>query len=586
MAQITRRNFIKAASVVAASGALAACSGKGAAETALLPGTQTLSPAAPSSTPVSAPTAVSTLLPATADVPDLATLLLERLTFAGRPEERAAFLRSGLEDPVRLQAWLAEQLHPEQIDDSAFEARLKKAGFTTLDKSLEQLIDEHVVNNPYADNDDRHWQWFMAPYNEAKEAAFLRATYSKKQLSERLAAFWHNHFSVNAGDDDLSPTFPSYDRDVIRKHLFGNFRQMLEAVATHPLMLVYLNNRSNSDAGPNENYARELFELHTLGAENYLGVSDPNKVAKNTEGLAIGYVDNDVYEAARCFTGWRVDDDFYDYEDGVGKTGTFLYFRPWHDRFNKFILGNYLPADQPDMQDGRDVLDMLARHPGTATFISRKLCRRFICDDPPESIVQAAAQTFLANKDASDQLARVYTTIFTSAEFRSIWAGKVSQPFELAIKVLRALNADFTRLPDGLMWTYEKMGQPLYARHTPDGYPDKAAPWVNSMVTLFSWNFITNAAENWSNSEDDPTRVISVDLRAETPTALRTARTIVDYWIERIYGRQLPAASRQALIDFLRGDAGPEEALSDEQVEGRLRSTVELALMAPEFRQR
>ena len=151
------------------------------------------------------------------------------------------------------------------------------------------------------------------------DATFLRGVYSKKQLVEVLADFWHNHFNVYFWQDDGVPLLVSYNRDVLRTHLLGNFRQMLEAVATHPSMLYYLNQNNSSDAGPNENFTRELFELHTLGAENYLGVRDPNTVEKDANGIAIGYVDNDVYEAARALTGWRVDDDIYEYEDGIEK---------------------------------------------------------------------------------------------------------------------------------------------------------------------------------------------------------------------------------------------------------------------------
>jgi len=583
MTNLSRRDFLKLASLTAASTSLAACLSPD--ETISAPTTahgarpgQSQGGLSPSAAPVE-PVPPENL-------PDLATIVFGRLAFGARPGEREAFHSLGATDEARLQAWVEAQLHPATLDDSEFEARYKQAGFETLHKSLEQLYTDHIVNNPYSDNDDRRWQWFVLPSEELVEATLLRAVYSHKQLQELLADFWHNHFNVYGWDEELTPAFTSYDRDVIRAHLFGNFRQFLEAMASHPAMLYYLNNRSNSDAGPNENFARELFELHTLGAEHYIGVRDPAAVEKDADGIAIGYVDNDVYEAARCFTGWRVDDDLWEGDNEVGVSGAFIYYRPWHDRFNKIVLGKYLPADQPDMQDGRDVLDLLASHPGTALHISRKLCRRFISDYPPESIVQAAAQVFLDAKDAPDQLRQVYRAIFLSPEFRAAWGGKLKRPFEFATSVLRALNADFTRPPGGVRWFFRMFGQPLFEHHPPTGYPDTAEAWANTMTTLYGWNFITGVTENWMTDDQHPERILRVDLRAETPAELRSAAALVDYWLNRIYGRPLPAEMRLALIDFLRENASAEEELPEEHLNWRLSSTIALALMFPEMRLR
>jgi uncharacterized protein (DUF1800 family) len=350
-------------------------------------------------------------------------------------------------------------------------------------------------------------------------------------------------------------------------------------------MLYYLDNRSNSDAGPNENFARELFELHTLGAETYLGVRDQATVEKDASGVAVGYVDNDVYEAARCFTGWRVDDDTGEWEDDVGMSGRFLFYKPWHDRFNKLILGQYLPADQEDMQDARDVLDLLAAHPGTARHIARKLVRRFVSDDAPESLVQAAADAFLAHKDSPDQLRQVYRVILLSPEFRQTWGGKIKRPFEFAAAMFRALNADFARVPDGIRWTYYMMGQGLFEHHPPDGYPDEATAWANSMAMLYGWNLTVGVVENWWNEDEEGRRAV-IDLRAQTPPEFRTATALTDFWIARLLGRALPEDSRQAILKVMAGDYGPDEELSDDDINWRLSSTVALILMTPEFRMR
>jgi uncharacterized protein (DUF1800 family) len=368
---------------------------------------------------------------------------------------------------------------------------------------------------------------------------------------------------------------------VIRAHRLGNFREMLEAVAAHPSMLYYLDNYTSTDAGPNENFARELFELHTLGAENYLGVRPPQRVRGFESGDPVGYVDNDVYEAARCFTGWRVDDDIYEYEDDVGVSGQFLYYRAWHDRFNKLVMGRYIPYNQPDLADGRQVLDILAEHPGTAQHIARKLCRRFLADDPPESVVTAAAKVFYENVSAPDQIGQVVRTILLSDEFRQSWGRKLKRPFEFAASMLRGLDADLTRLNGGLTWLYGMMGQPLFGRRAPDGYPDRQEAWANSMSLLYRWNMAVGVVENWMNEED--ATVIQVDLPAQTPTERRTAAELADYWIERLLGRALTAADRQVVVDFLAQEYAADEPLSDEHLQYWLPGMVELILMSPEF---
>lgn len=582
MPATNRRKFLKIAGLTAASTALAACS----TAPQPVPTRTTAIPARPTNPPATAEK--PTLLPdpiLTADLPDLAVIVLNRLAFGPKPEDFERFNALAGDPAARLAAYLDEQLNPDRIDDSAFETRLAAAGYETLQKPITALYADHIVNNPYDDNDDRHWQWFTLPADETAEATFLRAVYSRKQLQELLADFWHNHFNVYGWHEELAPLFASYDRDAIRPHLFGNFRQFLETVTSHPSMLYYLDNRSNSDAGPNENFARELFELHTLGAENYLGVRDPASVPRDAGGLATGFVDNDIYEAARCFTGWRVADDQWEGEDDVERTGEFLYYKPWHDRFNKLILGRYIPADQPDLQDGRQVLDLLAAHPGTAAYICRKLCIRFIGDNPPESAVKAAAGVFLAQKDAPDQLRQVYQTILTSPEFRQTWGAKIKRPFEQAAAMLRALNADFTRLPGGAAWTYQMMGEPLFGHHPPDGYADEAPAWANTMSTLYGWNLTVGITENWWNEEEEGKQVL-VDVWAQTPAELTTPARLVDFWMQRILGYSLTEAQRAAVIDFIAAGADPDDNLSDEERNSRLPGMVELILMSPEFRLR
>ncbi|MBV5345243.1 MAG: DUF1800 family protein, partial [Rhodoferax sp.] len=303
---------------------------------------------------------------------------------------------------------------------------------------------------------------------------------------------------------------------------------------------------------------------------------------KDSNAISVGYVDNDVYEAARCLTGWRIDDDLGEWEDGVEKTGNFIYHKPWHDRFNKLVLGKYIPADQPDMQDGRDVLDLLAYHPGTARHIARKLCRRFISDLPSDSIVQAVAAAFTEFRDAPDQLKRVMETLLLSDEFKQTWGQKIKRPFEAGVSIMRGLNSEFTRIPSGVTWMLSLMGQPIFERRSPDGYPDTKEVWANSMSILYRWNFAVGITENWLDDENTGF-TIRTDVYNQTPTDLRTAEGLVDFWTNRLLGRTVSDADRSALIAVMAQEYGTQDQLPDEHVQYVLPAMIEVILMSPDF---
>ena len=297
-------------------------------------------------------------------LPPLAVLALNKLSFGPKPSDFAAFQALGNHDTSRLQNYVDQQLSPDFNDDPELSAQLASRSFETLNKSLENLWADHVVNSP-------DWGYRLLPFYETREMAFLKAIYSKWQLNEVLADFWHNHFNVFAENGNVAPVFVHYDRDAIRPHMLGNFRQMLEAVATSTAMLYYLDNYINSDGGPNENYARELFELHGMGAENYLGAGLLQNEVPGYPDNPIGYVDSDVYEAARAFTGWRVRNDSNDPQ--IGNTGGFMFYSDWNDRFQKTVLGQFLVPDPAPMEHGRAVFDLIAQHPGTVAI----LCANF-----------------------------------------------------------------------------------------------------------------------------------------------------------------------------------------------------------------
>ncbi len=316
----------------------------------------------------------------------------------------------------------------------------------------------------------------MAPQNvvasDLAEGKLLRAVYSAHQLQELLVDFWYNHFNVflNKGGDRYM--VPAYERETIRPHVFGKFYDLLLATAESPAMLFYLDNwqsaapGTNAKRGLNENYGRELLELHTLGVDG-------------------GYTQKDVIEVARCFTGWTImpprEGSEFKYNDKV------------HDKSQKIVLGHVIPAGG-GMDDGLTVLNILARHPATAHSISLKLAQRFVADDPPPSLVAHMAETF---RKSDGDLRQVVRIMVTSPEFWSQGAynAKIKAPFEMVVSALRATDADITSA-FVLSNELQKLGEPLYRKVEPTGYSSANAEWVNSAGLLERMNFALHLAHN------------------------------------------------------------------------------------------
>jgi uncharacterized protein (DUF1800 family) len=309
------------------------------------------------------------------------------------------------------------------------------------------------------------------------EGKLLRAIYSNRQLEEVLTDFWFNHFNVylDKGADHFLVT--AYERDVIRPHVLGKFRDLLEATAKSPAMLFYLDNwqsRANpaprggkrGPGGLNENYGRELMELHTLGVDG-------------------GYTQHDVTEVARCFTGWTI--------DRPGEGGPFMFNARMHDQAEKTVLGVKIAAGG-GIQDGEKVLDILAHHPSTAHFISKKLAMRFVADDPPPALVERMAQTFL--KTGGD-LRAVMTTMLESKEFWSVgtYRSKLKSPFEMVASAVRAVDGEVD-FASSLVNQVSQMGEPLYRKQEPTGYSNSGREWLNSAGLLARMNFALNLADN------------------------------------------------------------------------------------------
>lgn len=313
--------------------------------------------------------------------------------------------------------------------------------------------------------------------DEVIEAKLQRAVLSNRQLEEVLVDFWFNHFNVSVSKAQVRMLLPSYEREAIRPHVLGRFRDMLLATARHPAMLFYLDNfqsqaprpellqaiaAGNSNLrlpGINENYGRELLELHTLGVDG-------------------GYTQEDVVNVARAFTGWTIFD--------LNRVGEFQFNPQNHDRNEKKILGTVFPRGGGE-NEGVQVIEMLSKHPSTARFISRKLAQRFVADEPPPALVERMAATFTRT---DGDLRAVMETLLLSKEFLSqgAWRSKVKSPLEMVASSLRALDADVSDTA-AVAQRIADLGQPLYAKAEPTGYPNTSETWANSVGLLGRMNF-------------------------------------------------------------------------------------------------
>ncbi|MEM7128321.1 MAG: DUF1800 domain-containing protein [Chloroflexota bacterium] len=503
-------------------------------------------------------------------LPELEVIAFNRMSFGPRPGDLEAFRSLGDTPDERHLAYVDQQLNSSSIDDSACEAILAQQGYMTLELNLSDTWTKYVLR----EGDENKQNDRYLPAKEVVRSAFLRAVYSKRQLDEVLADFWHNHFNVYAWNRWEGPTFRLYDRDAIRANMLGNFRQMLEAVAKSPTMLYYLDNQSNTGGEPNENYAREAFELHTMGAENYLGVLDPEQDADQIfdgNGLPIGYIDYWVYGATTCFSGWRVNSE----------TGQFEFDESAHFDYPKLVLGATIPPFQGE-KDGHDVLDLLVNHPGTARYVSRKLCRRFISDNPPEEVVQAAADVFYANRAAPDQLKKVVRTILLSDAFKITWGEKIKRPFEYVVSAMRGTNYDFDA-EQQFFWRYDPAGQPLYSWPAPDGFPDMKESWLGTMSFLQRMR-ITNYLMEWTFPDEHPmAKQRRFRPGEQTPSSLKSPRALIDYWSNRILGRALPVEESDAIVEFMASGRNWDHDLPQDDIEERLAYAIALILMSSVF---
>ena len=505
--------------------------------------------------------------------------VLSRLGYGPRPGDVERVRAMGLA------RYIDAQLRPEGIPDVAADQAL--ATYRTLSMATSDLLREYPRVSP--SDAQRRQALDMSPrplretsladrapgriVAELQAAKIARAVTSERQLQEVMVDFWFNHFNVYAQKSSVRWMVTSYERDAIRPHALGRFADLVLATARHPAMLYYLDNwisvRPDQPAGPaggrraglNENYARELMELHTLGVDG-------------------GYTQEDVVEVARCFTGWSI--------ERPQEEGRFVFRPRAHDRGGKRVLGHVI-APGGGEQDGIRVIEILSRHPSTARFVATKLARKLVSDDPPPAVVERAARTF-ARTDGD--IRAVVESIVTSREFFSdaAFRAKVKTPLELVASAVRALDgqlpepvgagpaATFSRALVGggaatLARAVTRLGQPLYEAQPPTGYADRAEAWVSAGGLVGRMNFAATLAANRQPGVRVDLSTLTRDLEGQEP----------DQVLERVVARLLPggvsAETRAAMARRLA--AGGEAASAPD-----LARVVALAIASPEFQRR
>ena len=509
--------------------------------------------------------------------------VLNRLGFGARPGDVERVKAMGLEN------YINRQLNAEKIDDTVAENKVKDLAVLTmstaelyekypqpgqlirqlqarglLPKDLAEAQDNQknprenpeyrkLIQEYYKENGLEQPQRIIA---QLQASRILRAVYSERQLHEVMVDFWTNHFNVFAGKGADRWLLPGYDRDTIRPHALGKFSALLQATAQSPAMLFYLDNfqsvSPNARAGRgqemmnpqaqrprrgiNENYARELMELHTLGVDG-------------------GYTQKDVTEVARCFTGWTIfqprggaaaANALKGTEGGeeararrlpARAAGSFFFNVRAHDDGEKVVLGQKIPAGG-GFNDGLKVLDILAHHPSTAKFIATKLVRHFVSDNPPAALVTRVAAAF--TKSDGD-IRETLKAIFLANEFYApeAYRAKVKRPFELAISAIRVLGADTNGGPGTHQWI-ARMGEPLYGYQTPNGYSDAAESWVNTGGLLERMNFGVALAAN----RIPGTRVDLTPITKEN----KDKRKLVELSLTTILAGEVSATTKETLL--------------------------------------
>ena len=422
---------------------------------------------------------------------------------------------------------------------------------------------------------------------ELAMAKMTRAVYSERQLQQVMDDFWLNHFNVFAGKGEVKWYLTSYERDVIQPHVLGKFKDLVTATAKSPAMLFYLDNYLSSDPkaaqrlaaqramrqtqragrrppvpqpatpqkikkqerGLNENYGRELMELHTLGVDG-------------------GYAQKDVTEVARCFTGWGI--------EKPRQIAVFKFDEKLHDPDPKVVLGKKIHSG--GMKDGEQVIELLMKNPNTAKFISTKLARRFVSDNPPPALVARMAKTF---HESDGDIREVVRTMIYSPQFwsREAYRAKVKTPYELVVTSVRALGTDVDTPMPLVQWV-ARIGEPLYQCQPPTGYSDKAEAWVNAGALLSRLNFsLALAGNKVRGSRSDVTAVLGSETGGD-------AKAVLDRAVQVFLGGQAAPVTVETLEKQLENPQVLQARLDDPIKQVDLGVVTGLVLGAPEFQRR
>lgn len=531
------------------------------------------------------------------------THALNRLTYGPRPGDFERVQTQGLTP------WIEKQLHPETIDDRPLNKKL--SALSTLSFSPETLLialdaDKGLVQKAKQSEAKKREnpgkvlsaseklgpqqlqkierikeanlpaQTSLQVIGELQRDKLARAVESERQLYEVMVDFWSNHFNLDIRKSDVRVLLVVDEREVIRPHVFSSFRELLGASAKSPAMLIYLDNASSTRAleatpqrpnrrgGINENYARELLELHTLGVDG-------------------GYTQQDIQEIARCFTGWSLN----------RQTGEFFFRARAHDEGEKTVFGQRIPANG-GITDGERVLDLVAAHPSTAKFLARKLCQRLVADQPPQSLIDKAAQTFSSTQG---DLRATVRTIVTSPEFFSTGAyrAKIKSPLEYSVSAVRALSGTLlmpdTSIPaerahllsDGattlrgnrkranatFATQIALMGQPLYSFQAPTGYSEDSQGWVSTGALVARLNFALDLVDNKIyDVVASPTQLLKGSSE-HSPTAL------IEPLLSALVGDAASASTRSTL----QSEVSQDPAITHKKLTA-------LILGSPEFQRR
>jgi len=524
-------------------------------------------------------------LPAQGSSPPRTTLdsarhVLDRLAYGTTPGLAEAIARQGV------MTWIERQLGFEDLDDPGLRTTL--AGFDLLSTPTEELLRQFTEAqrqrrlrqqagpppspspspSPGAQPGEAELRRLIA---QLPQLVVVRGIRSERQLGEIMADFWFNHFNIFIGKNLDRVYLPEYVEGTIRANALGRFEDLLIATAHSPAMMIYLDNAQSvapgseppaprfravarlgldslrrlaeqrRPTGINENYARELLELHSLGVNG-------------------GYTQKDVTEVARILTGWSV----APFRPALGRLGGGFVFNPWaHDEGAKTVMGAAFPAGRGE-EEGTRLIELLAAHPSTRHFVSAKLCARFVNDDPPDGCVDDAVRAW---QQSDGDIRQVLRAIFRSPDF---WApknigAKVKSPLEFVVSAVRALGG----VPDStprLSLAVGRLGQPLYQHVAPNGYGERQEDWVNSGALLNRMNLAMALAANRAPG-------VSVDLDRVVPLADR-AEDLVESVNRTILSGRMSAPTRQVIMNEIAGIANLAQARA---------MAVGLALGGPEF---